>query len=171
MKDNLNGCRRVICSTLSAGECKRSLPRRSKILNPEKLDPPAEEMATNPTPLNSKPVTADTSNWRLAVERADSRKAFQIKVLDLRDVTTFTDYFVICSVSNPRQGQAVCDEIEKGLKEIGDPPVSIEGYDKAEWILMDFGDFLVHIFLESARSFYDLERLWRHAKMIEPSAV
>jgi ribosome-associated protein len=107
----------------------------------------------------------------VAVEGADSRKAFQIKVLDLRDVTTFTDFFVICSVSNPRQGQAVCDEIEKSLKEIGDPPVSIEGYDKGDWILMDFGDFLVHIFIESARSFYDLERLWRHAKVIHAEAA
>ncbi len=106
------------------------------------------------------------TNWKLAVELADSRKAFHTKVLDLRDVTTFTDYFVICSVANPRQGQAVCDEIEKGLKAAGDPPVSIEGYDKADWILMDFGDFLMHIFSESARSFYDLERLWRHAKVI-----
>jgi ribosome-associated protein len=155
----------VICSTLGAGESKKSLSRRSKILNPV-----PEEAVESPVPLNSKPAATDTSNWRAAVERAESRKAFHIKVLDLRDVTTFTDYFVICSVSNPRQGQAVCDEIEKGLKEIGDPPVSIEGYDKAEWILMDFGDFLVHIFLESARSFYDLERLWRHAKVVHAEA-
>jgi ribosome-associated protein len=125
-----------------------------------------EETDTPLAPLNSGPAGADNSNWRAAVEGADSRKAFQIKVLDLRDVTTFTDYFVICSVSNLRQGQAVCDEIEKDLKAIGDPPVSIEGYDKGEWILMDFGDFLVHIFLETARSFYDLERLWRHAKVV-----
>jgi ribosome-associated protein len=125
-----------------------------------------EETDTPLAPLNSGPAAADNSNWRAAVEGADSRKAFQIKVLDLRDVTTFTDYFVICSVSNLRQGQAVCDEIEKDLKAIGDPPVSIEGYDKGEWILMDFGDFLVHIFLETARSFYDLERLWRHAKVV-----
>jgi ribosome-associated protein len=129
-----------------------------------------EEAAANPVPLNSNPSAADSSNWRAAIERADSRKAFQVKVLDLRDVTTFTDFFVICSVSNPRQGQAVCDEIEKGLKEIGDPPVSVEGYDKGEWILMDFGDFLVHIFLESARSFYDLERLWRHARVVHVEA-
>jgi ribosome-associated protein len=161
MKDNLSRWRRHICSTLSAGESKKSLPRRSK-----KLDQVTEETDTPLAPLNYGPPAADKSNWRAAVEAADSRKAFQIKILDLRDVTTFTDYFVICSVSNPRQGQAVCDEIEKDLKEIGDPPVSIEGYDKGEWILMDFGDFLVHIFLESARSFYDLERLWRHAKVI-----
>ncbi|HMF75103.1 MAG TPA: ribosome silencing factor [Bryobacteraceae bacterium] len=125
-----------------------------------------DPVATNQAPLNSLPAAADIPNWKMAVQLADSRKAFQIKVLDLREVTTFTDYFVICSVSNPRQGQAVCEEIEKGLKEMGDPPVSIEGFDKAEWILMDFGDLLVHIFSESARSFYDLERLWRHAKVI-----
>lgn len=102
-----------------------------------------------------------------AVRQADSKKATNIRVLDLREVTSFTDYFVICTVSNPRQGHAVCEEVEKGLKEMGERPVSIEGYDPAEWILMDYGDFLVHIFSESARSFYDLERLWRHAKVVD----
>lgn len=100
------------------------------------------------------------------MRRAESRKAFDVRVLDLRDITSFTDYFVICSVANPRQAHAVCDEIQKGLKEIGELPVSIEGYDAAEWILMDYGDFLVHIFSEGARSYYDLERLWRHAKSV-----
>lgn len=90
-----------------------------------------------------------------------------MRVLDLREITSFTDYFVICSVSNPRQAHAVCDEIEKGLKASGELPVSIEGYDAAEWILMDYGDFLVHIFSESARDYYDLERLWRHAKHVD----
>lgn len=102
----------------------------------------------------------------MALNRAESKKAFDLLVLDLREVTSFTDYFVICSVSNPRQGHAVCDEIQKGLKEIGELPVSIEGYDTAEWILMDYGDFLVHIFSEAARSYYDLERLWRHARRV-----
>ena len=74
---------------------------------------------------------------------------------------------MICSVSNPRQGQAVCDEIEKALKEIGERPVSIEGYDQAEWILMDYGDLLVHVFSESARKYYDLERLWRGAEVLD----
>ena len=103
----------------------------------------------------------------MAVRRAESKKASDIRVLDLRDITSFTDYFVICSIANPRQGHAACDEIQKGLKEIGELPVSIEGYDTAEWILMDYGDFLVHIFSESARSYYDLERLWRHAKLLD----
>ena len=74
---------------------------------------------------------------------------------------------MICSVSNPRQGQAVCDEVEKALKETGELPVSIEGYDQAEWILMDYGDLLVHIFSENARKYYDLERLWRGAEVID----
>lgn len=155
----------MLCSTLSAGESKNSLPRRSKTLDPTLDQVTIDPVTTNLAPVKPPPA-ARSANWEMAVRSAESRKGFEIKVLDLRDVTTFTDYFVICSVSNPRQGQAVCDEIEKGLKEIGDPPVSIEGYDKADWILMDFGDFLVHIFSEAARSFYDLERLWRHAKVV-----
>jgi ribosome-associated protein len=106
----------------------------------------------------------------MAVQRAESKKAFAVKVLDLREVTTFTDYFVICSVANGRQGQAVCEEIEDGLKVMGERAISIEGYDPAEWVLMDYGDFLVHIFSESARTFYDLERLWRHAKIVHSGA-
>jgi ribosome-associated protein len=102
----------------------------------------------------------------MAVRGAEEKKAEDIKVLDLREVTSFTDYFVICSVSNPRQGQAVCDEIHKRLKETGELPVSMEGFQTAEWILMDYGDFLVHIFSTNARTYYELERLWRHAKSV-----
>jgi ribosome-associated protein len=102
----------------------------------------------------------------MAVRHAESKKALNVRVLDLREVTSFTDFFVICSVLNPRQAHAVCDEIQKGLKEEGELPMSIEGYDAGEWILMDYGDFLVHVFSETARSFYDLERLWRHATAV-----
>ena len=97
---------------------------------------------------------------------AESKKAHDVRALDLREVTSFTDFFIICSVTNPRQGQAVSDEIHRELKNIGELPVSVEGYDPAEWILMDYGDFLVHIFSENARSYYDLERLWRHARTV-----
>jgi ribosome-associated protein len=103
----------------------------------------------------------------LAVHGAVAKKASDLKVLDLKEVTSFTDYFVLCSVANPKQGHAVCDEIEKRLKEVGERPNSVEGFNPGEWILMDYGDFLVHIFSVSARSFYDLERLWRHAKVLE----
>ncbi len=94
-----------------------------------------------------------------------------VRILDLRAVTSFADFFIICSVANPRQGHAVCDEIAKQLKQTGELPVSTEGYEAAEWILMDYGDFIVHVFSETARAYYDLERLWRHAKLVEPSAA
>jgi ribosome-associated protein len=110
---------------------------------------------------------ADSPNWLLAAKAAESKKAADIRVLDLKDVTSFTDYFIICSVSNPRQAHAISDAIHKQLKDIGELPVSTEGYDQADWILMDYGDFIVHVFSESARSYYDLERLWRHAKTLD----
>ena len=94
-----------------------------------------------------------------------------IRILDLREITSFTDFFLICSVSNPRQGHAVCDEIAKQLKTMGELALNIEGYDAAEWILMDYGDFIVHIFSGTARAYYDLERLWRHAKVVDLAAA
>jgi len=107
----------------------------------------------------------------MAAKAAESKKASDIRVLDLREVTSFTDYFIICSASNPRQAHAVSDEIHKQLKQTGELPVSLEGYDQADWILMDYGDFIVHVFSESARSYYDLERLWRHAKSLDLAAL
>ena len=104
--------------------------------------------------------------WLIAVRAAESKKATDIRVLDLTGITSFTDYFIICSGSNPKQIQAIADEIGLSLKECGELPHSLEGYNQAEWILADYGDFLVHIFSEKARSYYDLERLWRNAKDI-----
>lgn len=112
---------------------------------------------------NSPGSQASTSNWTVAAQAAEAKKAMDLNVLDLREVTSFTDFFIICTASSGRQGQAIADEIGKQLKEQGEKPVSVEGYDTGEWILMDYGDFLVHILSESARSYYDLERLWRHA--------
>lgn len=86
-------------------------------------------------------------------------------MLDLRPVTSFTDFFVICHGSNPRQIQAIADEVYLQIKqETGEIPVSFEGFENAEWVLMDYGDFLVHVFSEAARGYYELERLWRGAK-------
>ncbi len=107
----------------------------------------------------------------LAVQAADSRKALDIRVLDLREVTSFTDFFLICTAANPRQAQAIADEIHKELKKTGELPVSTEGYDAGERVLLDYGDFVVHVFSETARTFYDLERLWRHAKTVELPAT
>ena len=88
-------------------------------------------------------------------------------MLDLRDVATFTDTLIICSGSNTRQNQAISDEIQQQLKKRGDIPTSVEGYTHAEWILMDYGDYVVNIFTEKTRAYYDLERLWRDAKPLE----
>ncbi|HEX4164730.1 MAG TPA: ribosome silencing factor [Bryobacteraceae bacterium] len=146
----MTGCE---CSTLGAGESLTSVqPRRS---------PKSESSFTGEA----------QSNWPAAVHAAESKKAIDVQVLDLREVTSFTDFFVICSVTNPRQGQAVCDAIQSELKQLGDRPVSVEGYEQADWILMDYGDFLVHIFSENARKYYDLERLWRPAKVMQTSEI
>ena len=88
-------------------------------------------------------------------------------MLDLTGITAFADYFVICTGANQRNVQAVSDEVGLRLKKHGELPLSLEGYSQAEWILADYGDFLVHIFSPKARQYYDLERLWRSAKAIE----
>ena len=108
----------------------------------------------------------DTPNWLVAAQAAEAKKAVDLRVLSLREITSFTDYFVICTSGNPRQGQAISDEILRQLKQMGELPVSVEGFDSGEWILMDYGDFIVHIFSATARSYYDLERLWRHAASV-----
>ncbi len=105
--------------------------------------------------------------WQAAVEAAQSKKAEDISVLDLKDVASFTDTFVICSGLNPRQNQAISDEVERHLKQSGGRPSSIEGYQQAEWILMDYGYFIVHIFSQRARSYYELERLWKTARRLQ----
>ena len=108
--------------------------------------------------------------WLAAVQAAQAKKAINVKALDLREVTSFADFFVICSGANQRQIQAICDEVGTQLKKIGETPNSVEGYNNAEWILMDYGDCLVHVFSEKAREYYELERLWRHGKELEVTA-
>lgn len=100
------------------------------------------------------------------MEAAEAKQAKDIKVLDLREITTFADFFVVCSGANARQIQAIADEIETDLKKLGEYPLSVEGYQNAEWVLVDYGDYLIHIFTEKARQYYDLERLWRDAKTV-----
>ena len=88
-------------------------------------------------------------------------------MLDVREVTSFADYFVLCSGTNTRQIQAIADEIHLTLKKLGEYPSSMEGHDNAEWVLVDYGDYLIHIFSEKARTYYDLDRLWRDAKSVK----
>jgi len=112
---------------------------------------------------------------RLVVEAAQSKKAGGITVLDLAGLGAFTEYFVICTGYSTPQLQAICNEIEEVLyKEMKRTPEHREGHRSAEWALLDFGSFIVHVFGEQARRYYDLERLWRAAPSLvmrdEPGA-
>ena len=105
---------------------------------------------------------------KLAISCASEKKAFDIVAIDLREIASFTEFFIIASGANMRQGQAISDEITEKLKEqLNSRVIRIEGYQTGEWILLDYGDFIVHIFEQKAREFYDLERLWRDAKRVE----
>jgi ribosome-associated protein len=105
---------------------------------------------------------------KLAIHCAGEKKAFDVVALDLREVASFTEFFILASGSNQRQVQAISDEIEEQLKKsLKSRPVRTEGYSSAEWVLMDYGDFIVHIFEKNARDFYDLERLWRDARRVD----
>ena len=101
------------------------------------------------------------------IDAAQDRKASGVVVLDLKKAGAFTDYFVICSASNPRQVQAIADAVEAALKLQKQRPSLVEGYARAEWILLDYFDFVVHVFSRHARDFYGLDRLWGSARRIE----
>ena len=102
-----------------------------------------------------------------AVRAAEDKKAVDVVVLDLRKAAGFTDYFVICSGTNPRQIRAIADSIMEALAAEDARPAHVEGYDRSEWILLDYFDFVVHIFAPETRVFYDLERLWGSGKRVE----
>ena len=105
--------------------------------------------------------------WLTAVRAAEEKKAIDIKVLDLTGVSSFTDFFVICTGSSSKQNQAISDEVAMRMKKRGELPLSVEGYSTAEWILTDYGDLVVHALTPKARAYYDLERLWRDGKPVE----
>jgi ribosome-associated protein len=107
-----------------------------------------------------------------AIQACLDKKAEELSILEMEKGSgAFTDYFVLCSGTNPRQVQAIADEVERRLKDAGVRPTQVEGYRQGEWILVDYVDFVVHVFSEKARKFYDLERLWKTAKRLEPSEL
>jgi ribosome-associated protein len=107
-----------------------------------------------------------------AIQACLEKKAEELSILEMEKGSgAFTDYFVLCSGTNPRQVQAIADEVELQLKRTGLRPTHVEGYKQAEWVLIDYVDFVVHVFSEKARKFYDLERLWKSAKRLEPSEL
>lgn len=104
----------------------------------------------------------------LAVRACQSKKAADISILRLDEQASgFTDYFIVCSGANPRQVQAIADEVDERLSATGVEPAHREGYNQSDWVLLDYVDFVVHIFSESARKFYDLERLWKTATRLQ----
>ena len=118
------------------------------------------------------PVEEIDERVLMALRAAADKKALDSVLLDLREIASFTDFFVITSGSNERQVQAISDAVVEALKKSGSPVTRVEGFKTAEWILLDYGDFVVHVFDQKARSFYDLERLWRESKRVElPSDV
>ena len=103
---------------------------------------------------------------RIAVAAMEEKKAQDMKIIDIEHISTLADYFVIASGTNRNQVQAMADNVEEMLGKAGFEPKQIEGYQNANWILMDYGDVVLHLFDEENRLFYDLERIWRDGKLI-----
>ena len=108
---------------------------------------------------------------RMACAALEDKKAIDIKVIDIEKISTLADYFIIASGANRNQVQAMADNVEEVLGRAGHPVKQVEGYQTANWILMDYGDIVIHIFDEENRLFYDLERIWRDGQSIEVSQL
>jgi len=124
------------------------------------------------TEKKTRPTTAKkrlTGDIAKAVRAALDKKALNVLVLDLRRTPAFTDFFLICTGQNVRQGHAIADAIEEALRAVKRRPAHVEGYKRGEWILLDFFTFIVHVFTPQTREFYSLERLWGDAERIEVS--
>jgi ribosome-associated protein len=102
----------------------------------------------------------------LAAEICDEKKAKDILVLDVRKITTISDYFIICSTSNERQARAIAEDLRLRMRELGRSEIGVEGIQDGRWVLQDFADIVLHIFHESQREFYDIEGLWADAKQV-----
>lgn len=138
---------------------------KEKSLHPEPPAKAAREAEGGPAALSEQPL--EDERILGALNAASDKKALDMVVLDLRGVASFTDYFLITSGANTRQVQAIADEIVERLKKQGTRAARVEGYRTAEWVLVDYGDFIVHVFESKARQFYDLERLWREAMRVK----
>ncbi len=134
----------------------RRTTKITKAGNDRKAAKPEPAAKTTKSPRLPKAIS-------VAIEAAQDRKASGVVVLDLKKAAAFTDYFVICSASNPRQVQAIADAVEEALKSQKQRPSLVEGYARAEWILLDYFDFVIHVFSKHARDFYGLDRLWGSA--------
>ncbi|HXT27664.1 MAG TPA: ribosome silencing factor [Vicinamibacterales bacterium] len=127
---------------------------------------------TERTEKKKRPVTPKkklTGEIAKAVRAALDKKAMEVVVLDLRQTPAFTDFFLLCSGQNQRQVHAIADAVEEALRAARVRPNHVEGYDRGDWVLMDFFSFIVHVFTPQTREFYSLERLWGDAERIEVS--
>ena len=107
----------------------------------------------------------------LAIQALEDKKAEDIKVIDISEVSVIADYFIIANGTNRSQIQAMSDNVEETLGRAGYPLKQIEGYQNANWVLLDFNDVIIHIFDKENRLFYDLERIWRDGKLIETDSL
>jgi ribosome-associated protein len=108
---------------------------------------------------------------KIAYDAMDDKLAKDIQILDIRNISVVADYFLICDGSNRNQVQAIADNVEEELHKAGYHVKSIEGYHTANWILMDFNDIIVHVFHKDDRAFYDLERIWKDGKVVNPEVL
>lgn len=140
---------------------------KEQVLHPEQSAKAAEAKTHEAAAATGQ--CADELDERIctALRAASDKKALDPVVLDLREVANFTDYFIITSGANTRQVQAIADEAVEQLKKQGTRASRVEGYNTAEWVLVDYGDFILHVFEDKARKFYDLERLWREARRVQ----
>jgi ribosome-associated protein len=125
---------------------------------------PQKRTRKRPAP---KKISADLT---AVIAAALDKKAEDVVVLDLTRASAFTDFFVICTGANRRQVQAIADAVQEALARRGSRPALIEGYERGEWVLIDYFDFIVHVFMPATREFYSLERLWGDAERVDVSA-
>src|SRR4029453_10703922 len=155
-----SGSARTACGRARA----RGSPRRRRRWRPPASPKAAPKALTRAT----KSIADYSPEIQDAVRAAAAKKAERITVLDLRHTSAFTDVFVVCTGQNARQVKAIVDNVEEMLKnETGQKPVAVEGYRGSEWVLVDYFDFVVHVFTPEAREFYALERLWGSAIRVE----
>jgi ribosome-associated protein len=129
----------------------------------------AQRTAVQKKPRRSASARRLSGDVAKAVRAALDKKAVDVVVLDLRNTAAFTDFFVLCSGLSQRQVKAIADGVEEALRAAKVRPAHVEGYDRADWVLMDFFNFIVHVFTPQTREFYSLERLWGDAERIEVS--
>lgn len=149
---------------------KQNTSIKEQVLHPEQSAKAAPVKERTESSAAEKPDNCvDQLDERIcaALRAASDKKALEMVVLDLREIASFTDYFLITSGTNVRQVQAIADEVVEQLKKQGTKALRVEGYSTAEWVLVDYGDFILHVFEDKSRKFFDLERLWRDAVRVQ----